>query len=89
VKWDINPEEKIYTYKDHCIRISFDTAWDPPTMAIARLSGMYPELTIILDFTRHNDNDRVVEVFLGGRRCLHMHVALDFGSEEGEVACPE
>lgn len=44
-KW--NASEPSVSRKERSIQIDFDTAWSPPEPVIAKLSSMYPELTII------------------------------------------
>lgn len=46
-KWDIANEKIVPNKIDS---VFFDTAWSPPIEAMAALSKMFPEMTIVLDY---------------------------------------
>ena len=90
-KWDIDAELS-EDGDEKRLLFNFDTAWSPPTVAIAELSNQFPKLTFTLKYceigcgfageAEYKNGDGYDDYVEDGRSPTYKRIAAEFGYEE-------
>lgn len=75
-KWNVNKKDVKIEETDFGIKISFDTAWTPPSPVIVAMAKQFPKLDFWLEYF-----ERGME-FCGGFRCLGSETWNDYHEDE-------